>query len=472
MTWAQSILTAALLPIFLLGCAAHRKALDKAYEYESAGLYVQSAYKDLEALEKKPDFDEALVHLRQIAPKAYGELLAQCESLQASARWLEAIASYQELRDFLQECSSHRVVFETVDVAGQLIAAQRKGEKFYYDRAEELQQRQDFKGAARQFENVWQINPTYRDTKTQLWRSYVILGDRQLESRDFGNAVNNYQQAAIYAADRSAADSLVAEAYYQWGESSAAMGSNRAATEKFEQALAVLPSYKDAEQRADAAYAKAVHHVAILPFFDQSGARDYLGSQFADRLLEACHEADLRFADFIPAAGLDRSLSELTLSRTGHLDKSLLVEIGSKEGIHDFVAGEIIQLFFEDTRPEFVELTHEKITTQKDSAGKKIEVSQTIYYREYTATRTLRMKASVRFFEVATGRYLDEKTYTEKLADQARWISYQGSIYDLPKNKQNLLDAPQQPRPEELMVEEMLHIFISKMSRRIVDRYR
>ena len=64
--------------MIFFGCA-HKKAYQKALEFEKAGQYVESAEKDLEALDKKSDYAEARSHLTFIAPKAYEELFNRAE---------------------------------------------------------------------------------------------------------------------------------------------------------------------------------------------------------------------------------------------------------------------------------------------------------------------------------------------------------------------------------------------------------
>ncbi len=75
------------------GCA-HKKAYKKAIEYEKSGRYVEAARKDLEALDKKPDYKEAMAHLKHIAPLAYQEALGHAETFESNAQWIEAVQSY------------------------------------------------------------------------------------------------------------------------------------------------------------------------------------------------------------------------------------------------------------------------------------------------------------------------------------------------------------------------------------------
>ena len=63
-----------LIIISLTACSSSKKAYKEAKKLADAGLYVEAAEQDLKALREKPDFKEALIHLREVAPKAYYEL--------------------------------------------------------------------------------------------------------------------------------------------------------------------------------------------------------------------------------------------------------------------------------------------------------------------------------------------------------------------------------------------------------------
>jgi hypothetical protein len=52
---------------FFSGCSASKKAHKQALEYEKSGRYAEAARKDLDALDKKPDFEKALTHLKAIS---------------------------------------------------------------------------------------------------------------------------------------------------------------------------------------------------------------------------------------------------------------------------------------------------------------------------------------------------------------------------------------------------------------------
>ncbi len=460
-----------LCSLVLLGGCAHKKAHKRALEYEKSGRYVEAALQELEALDKKPDYEEALAHLQEIAPSAYQELLRRAETLEGNAQWIEALQSYGELQALLQRFLQHDVVLQTIDVPGRMAQAREKGAAYHYENAERHFAGGEYEPAIAQYKKVATLVGYHRDTKEKLGQAHTRLGDRDLQAQQFQPAIGNYEQALNYAADLAAARQLIAEAYYRWAEQLEANKDFREAMAKFEQAHATVPDYKNAAKRAQTAYEKAVRRVAILPFRNRTSYNNQYGYLLTEELLGECINANLKFAVFINRENLDQIFAEYKLSQSGAVDERKAVEIGKLEGIHSFVTGTITQISVETTSPSFVEKTHEKVYTVKDSTGKAVEKREPIFYREYSAKRTVQISASYQIVDVETGRYLSGDNLSESGVDEAKWVRYQGSIYDLPKDKQKLLDASGEPKAADLMINDLVRVVADKISGKILRFY-
>jgi len=462
---------ALLCSLMLSTSCAHKKAHKRALEYEKSRRYVEAARKDLEALDKKPGYEEAFTHLQKIASLAYQELLDSAETLESNAQWIEAVQSYNELESLLQQFVRHNLVLQTVDVSSRKAQAREKGAIYHYDNAERHFSAGEYEPAISQYQKVTALAGYHRDTKDKLGQAYTRLGDRDLLAQLFQSAISSYEQALNYAADATALKQQIAEANYRWAVQLEANRNFREAMAKFEQVIAVAPDYKDAAQRAKQAYEKALQRVAILPFRNrtpQAGQYSYL---LTEEVLGQCINANLKFAVFINRANLDQLFEEYKLSQSGAVDERKAVEIGKLEGIHSFVTGAITQISVETTQPDFVEKTHDKVYTVKDSAGKAVEKTDKIYYREYSTKRTAQIFASFQIVDVETGRYLSGETLSESSEDKAQWVRYQGSVYDLPKDKQKLLDASGEPKAAEIMINDLVRRVAGKMSEKILRFY-
>ena len=455
----------------LIGGCAHKKAHQRALEYEKSGRYAEAARKELEALDKKPNYEEAFVHLQKIAPLAYQELFGQAEACEANAQWIEAVQSYERLGSFLKRFQQHGIILQTIEVAGRIAQAREKGAAYYYETAERHFADGDYAPAIAEYENVVTIAGYQHDTQEKLWQAHTRLGNRELQAQQFSQAISEYEQALNYAADAAATNRQLAEAYYLWAEQLEISKNYREAMAKFENAMQFAPDYKDAAKRAQQAYEKALQRVAIFPFRNRTSYNNQYAHLLADELLNKCINANLKFAVFIDREHLNQIFDEYKLSQAGVVDESQAVAIGKLEGIHSFVTGAVTQISAETTSPSFVEKTHEKVYTVKDSADKPVEKREKIYFREYTTSRTVQVTASYQIVDVVTGRYLGGDSFSESSSDKAQWVRYQGSVYDLPKDKQKLLDAPGEPKAADLMTNDLVRVIAGKISQRVIGFY-
>ena len=156
----------------------------------------------------------------------------------------------------------------------------------------------------------------------------------------------------------------------------------------------------------------------------------------------------------------------------GRISESQLREVALEEGLDSFVWGTILDISVADSPENMTEMTHEKEITVKDSMGKDVDTTKTIYYREYSRERNVRVQMEHVILETQTGKILDRHRFTRKISDVAQWIAYQGSIYDLPKKKRALLDAPRNPRPLPALVDEMISGAVDKIGREVVKFYK
>lgn len=458
--------------ILLDGCAGHRKALEKAVEYESAGLYVKAAESDLKSLDKKPDFAPALSHLQKIAPLAYREALDQAQSLEAGARWLEAVERYEALESLLKRCRQYDVVFETIDLLRKLAETREKGAAYYYTIADSAYKTGNFQLAIAQFRRVQTLLGNYLDTYEKLQKSHIAQGNRELENERFQLAIENFQDAARFGLNEQESETHLAETWYRWGNTLFAEEKYREALEKYEHAESLLPNYKDVAEKADLAYQKAVRVVVILPFDNETDTRSEFSDYLADEIRDRCIGADLKFAEFLDFRETDRFIDDYRLRRFGQIDERQALEAAEREGFDALLVGAITEIAVKSTEPSHEEKSLRRKVTKRDSTGKKIEVTETAYYRKYTATHTLKISAYYRILELENGwrgnrQYCgDERSYT------ARWIRYQGSIYDLPEKERSLLDVSEHPEFAGKDYDEILQSIARQISRQVERQFR
>ncbi|MFQ6113867.1 MAG: tetratricopeptide repeat protein [bacterium] len=454
------------------GCSASKKAYQKAQEYEEAGLYVEAAQQDLKALREKSDYKEALVHLRSVAPKAYDELLNRANKLETSENWDQAVQEYELLNNLLQQFHNHGVVFEAVNVRERLKKAQHQAAEFHYTKGDSLFENYRWEEAAQEYLQSHDFIENYNNSFNKAILSFLKAGDYWLAKENYVEAIDAFERILEIAPGHRKATRKLAESHYQLGKQNFKEERYREALDEFERTEELVADYKDVAKLAQRSLDKAVQRVAIFPF--QNLSRSYLidGYLLASEITNQCIYENLKFAVFLSDAQIADLMNSYKRAFRGAVSETRIVHLARKEGITSFVWGKVREITVQDSPKTFTEHEYERTETVQDTSGQEIEETVPIYYREYEQLRRVRMRVEYVIIDSGTGNYLDKQRFMEETVDKARWIAYQGSIYDLPENKRYLLDAPQNPRPPEMLIDELAISVSKKISRSLTRFYK
>ncbi len=464
-----------ILPLATTSCAA-KKAFKRALEYEESGQYFESANRDLESLDRRPDFEEAKTHLRGVAEQAYTELIDRAASFEIENDWLRAIDTYDRTENFARRCGRHGVTVQATDVGHLRADAVRRGTEYHYGNAEAHYSRREYELAIPEYLKVVQIAAYHADTKARLWRCHVEVGNQLVTGGAFQQAITGWYVKALpyaeFATDQAATRNFIADAYYRWAEKLAEDGDARGSYHRFGQALEAVPGYRDAEARAAEMYEEAVARVAVLPFRNTTSRGNQYSNLLTEQLIAQCVNAELEFAIFATRDVIDQLLNEHQLSVMGVIDPETATRIGVLEGIDYFITGSVTQISTQTGRPNFQEREHKIKYMGRDSTGAEVEMTRSVFYREYTMRRTVEVAASYQIVDVDTGRIVKSEEFTDRVVDEARWVRFQGPINDLPREKRALLDAPTEPRTADMITNDALRGISRQMSGKIVTWFR
>jgi len=445
-----------LLFVVLTGCSASKKAFKQAQEYEAAGLYVEAAEQDLRALQKDPNFKDALVHLKQVAPKAYDELLRRATNLEKANNWEQTVAEYEHLENLLRRFHTHGVVFQTVDVGRRLNTARQRAAEHQYAVAESQFKNKEWDEAAYSYLRAHRYVENYNGSFDRAIQSFLNAGNQLLSRKKYLSAIDTFAEILKMAPGHRTATQKVAESHYLLGRQYFDEERFRAALSEFEHTQEIVPEFKDVGEWIDRAYDRAVQYIAVFPFLNQSSV-PVDGYLIASELTTRLQHANLEFVDLLPYPEMMMLVDEAGLIRSDALIEAEILQAARAEQLDSFVWGKVRHVTVEDEKPIFVEV---------------VEDTEPIFFREYTQTRRVEVRVELLIIETENGRILQRDIFNDRLSDVAKWVAYQGSIYDLPKAKRPLLDAPRDPRPVPVLLDELLASMCNRMSREVVKFYR
>ena len=449
------------------GCSASKQSFKQAKEFEAAGLYVKSAEEDLRALRHNRNYTEALVHLRKVAPLAYNELLERVGNLEKVNNWDQAVVEYGHLNDILAECHQHGVVFETVNVKQRLGGARRKAAEYHFKNAETLYGNQRWGDAAFAYLKASDYVENYNGALDKGIQAFLNAGDAALKNGAAAEALDAYHRVLEIAPNHPGANSRAAEVHYLNGKGLFEQGDFRAALAEFEQVREYVEDYKDIERWTERTYDEAVQYVAIIPFLNQS--RQQVDGYFiAADIYNQVAQENLGFARFQPHSETVAMVSKLNSRFGGSVSEAQIVDAARDEELDSIVFGKVREVRVGDKPDEVKEYEHTVTRTAKDPDGKEVEEAETIFYREHVVRREVGVVVEYVVIDVRSGKYVEQETLRRNLDDDAIWIAYQGSVYDLPEKKRHLLDAPRDPRPVYAILQQLFEKMTSEISKDVI----
>ncbi|MCG8604350.1 tetratricopeptide repeat protein, partial [bacterium] len=452
--------------LLLTACSGSKKAFKQAQEYEQAGLYVQAVEADLKALREKPDFTEALSHLKQVAPKAFDELMQRIDNYEAAENWPAAVREYEGTLNLVERLGHHGVVLPTGNIPERLRSAKTKAAASFFAEAESLFVQERWAEAADRYLRAHDFVPQYNGAFEKAIEAFLAAGDHALRRKDYAQALNMFTNVLEISPRHPKAQTGIAETHYRAGRDAFREGQFREALAAFERSDKMVPGYKDAAEWATRAYDQAVQYVGVFPFENESDlpADGYF---IASEILGHAVAANLKFVEFLSEARTTALVNQLLRKgRNRFLEVELLV-LAKKEGLDSVVWGKIRRVRVREQPESFEEYEYGKTVVVTDTSGKEVEEITPIYYREYTRGRKVSLDVEYFVLDTQTRQMLDKQRFRDDIVDQARWIAYQGSIYDLPEDKRHYLDAPRDPRPPEALIDELLALTARKISRQV-----
>ncbi len=456
---------------FIVGCSSSKKAFKQAGEYEKSGLYVEAAEYDIKALKEKSDYKDARVQLKRVAPLAYAELLKRAENLETAENRDAAVDGYAHLKQFLEDCTKFGIVFETVKVNVRLSRAKRRAAEYHYTHGEKFFKAKQWQKAANAYLKAHHFIDNYNKSFVKAIQSFVNAGDRFLEEENYIKALRMYNKARIIAPGHKMLTNKLANAHYVYGRALFGEGQYRQSLEEFEKANEMNPEFKDVQRWADRAYEKAVRFIAVVPFVNESPS-PVDGYFLASEILTAIQHRNLKFVDFMDHAQTVAMTNGIRRGRYGSISETQLLDAAKKEGLNSIIWGKIKNVKVKDRPEKVTEYEYDKIVTVKDSSGKDVEEKEPIFYREHVRKRTVALTVDYVILDCETGKYLDKQRFNDKLVDEAVWIAYQGSIYDLPEDKRPLLDAPRNPQDVRGLLDQMIQKISERIGRQVAQYFK
>lgn len=270
--------------MMVAGCAA--TAINQGNEDLKMKHYYAAAKSYLTALSFEANNKEALSKLAQIASPAYDEKLAQSYESHSNGNLELELKNYEELAALIDGLNKYvGITFPVVDARKKVLELRTALAEENYVAAQQAFASQDYPTAIFKYKSALSYVRPYKDSAEKLAESFYRSGKIWQDNGNYRQAAGNYMDAHrtvpgykdaynLAVICKSRADELDARDHYMKGLELGESDRYREAIRELKEALSFVPHYKNAEElvekynrridedEAEGHYQRGVEHMA------------------------------------------------------------------------------------------------------------------------------------------------------------------------------------------------------------------
>lgn len=442
MNYGKATLVLMLVLLVGLGTTQAASAYKQGKMAYEQGDYDRSAYLLMQYLRKKPKHKKSIGLLETVLPIAYKTHQTAAETAKTRQDHDGLVAAYQAISRLSNEVDTlppirlkkkkPPIEWPTVDIAGLLAEASEGAAEFHYAKGQDFLARGGGPVAAQEFAAALEYQPNYKDSKTLAAESHYVRGVAY-------NEVKEYKAAAI----------------------------------EFRSTRTFVNAYKDSEDLYTECRTAAMKRVAVMPFENMSGRRQYgaVGELLSGQVLSKALSLNPEFIEFVDRNQLSVLLAEKGQQDFGIIDPGTALTAGKLAGVHAFVFGKVLIISENFPGEQVSPAQRQTVEVYNREADRNEILSAT--YRLHTLEGAIDVTASLSIVDGQTGAMLNADQISAGRKDVARWLTFQGDERAVPSfalssqtpGGQRPLETPQN------MVMDAIDELSSNLANKLVDTF-
>ncbi len=437
----------------------HVRIYDEANTSYLRGDYDYAIDRAVDALRKKPGYEDASQLLLKALPKAYDRHQQDAANYEKKNQWDSAVAEYTSIHRLVEKVKNFPDGFPTVDVSSKLEQATNNAAEAHYQsgKAAMADVNQSAK-AAKEFVAAQQFIPNYKDSQTLAAEAHYQAGKKAMAALGQSDkAASEFVSAQIYVPNYKDSQVLSAEAYYRDGIESLKNGNHKAAAKQFRNAATTVRGYKDAQALYEKSLQTAIKRIAVMPFDNKSGKTQFgaIGEALSDQVIAKAMSRNHEFVEFVTRDRLNELMKEQGLGLTGAIDEKSAAKVGKVLGIHAFVVGKISSITVAYPPMTSTTTPYQKTVTMVNyQTGQTYPVNYTAQLTTYAVSGKVEVNGNYQIIEAERGTIGKMVEGKKEESQNYHWARYTGHKEALPSEV--LTTASEQerhPEPQEVLVQ-------------------
>lgn len=473
----QSFLSILLIISLLFAGCAVKKMTKQAEQFEGAGMFKEASEMYYQALQKKPGKAELKIALKRTGQIYYEDLASEIKNSFNRGEYKETVYYYMEASDMISKYSRTGINIKS-DPASERYYNDAKD--YYLDDRYNIGLKhitdQEYDDAKSVFNEIFKIDPDYKDTRSYLneatfepiyrqgnqyyidgrymdaynnWESIYQREKNYKDTRDrMDQALNErYKEGSLWLMDENFNDAAKAlgdvyganpnfkdvksqyiearnEPIYRKAKNDMSQGKCRTAFFDFEKIIDDAGTYKDAKNLKGQALDCAEYPVAV---FSQN-PRQYNSEagRFEDATIKSLVNKNNIFLKVFDLTSLNSKLESRLMSNAGNIDEATLSALSRDHNIKAILILTYDNFKKNSGKLEKNEMTgFERIVT-KSTEGETGFYDKRITYNEYKQKNEISLTVHYKLISTSSGEILLSDTYSGSKKDQINYATYDG----------------------------------------------
>jgi len=477
-----------IISLLFASCAV-KKMTKQAEQFEEAGMFKEASEMYYQALQKKPGKAELKIALKRTGQIYYEDLASEIKSSFNRGEYKETVYYYMEASDMISKYKRTGINIKT-DPASERYYSDAKD--YYLDDRYNIGLKhitdQEYDEAKSIFNEIFKIDPDYKDTRTYLneatfepiyrqgnqyfidgrymdaynnWENIYQREKNYKDTRDrMDQALNErYKEGSLLLMDENFNDAAVAlgdvysanpnfkdvktqyiearnEPIYRQAKNDMNQGKCRTAYFDFERIIDDAGTYKDAKDLKGLALDCAEYPVAV--FSQNSRQYNSEAGQFEDAAIKSLVNKRNIFLKVFDLSSLNSKLESRLKSSAGNIDEAALKTLHSDNDIKAVLVLSYENFSKNDGKLKKDEMTgFERIVT-KSTDGETSFYDKRITYFEYKQKNEIALTVHYKLISTTTGEVLLSNTYSSSKKDEINYATYggdQNQVYPAKSNR-------------------------------------
>lgn len=398
-----------LLVALMLGCSGPKALYKKGSKLELAGHYAEAANYYYLALDRKPDFPEAQIALKNTGERVMSQKMSLFFEASQNGQKREAIYTFREAVDFKQKLEKKGI---ELSIPGQYSADYEIIKSDYLSENYELglsyMDEKQYEAAEAIFKEIELLEPNYKDSKQLGEIAYI-------------------------------------EPYYIKGMNAMDEGHYRTAYYAFDEVCIVDDGYKNADELKADALSQGMVTIGLIGFENGTSTPD-LEKRTSAFILNALSKIEDPFCKVIDRTNMDQILASQEMNLSGIVDESTAAEAGKLLGVKYLLGGTVLQI--SENKGDLKRLkkwgyNQIKTTVKNEETGEdfeKITYQKTAYF-EYNQTHTSYVSVQMKIISLTTGEVLTSDILSKESTSSVHYCTFAGNAKNLYPEKEGGADT-------------------------------